>query len=242
MERYIAVRRILLALIKLSPRLDAIARLVPSVGGACDVGTDHGYIPVWLAQNGHGGELFATDINKEPLLHAKRTADEFGFSGKIGFHLCDGLAALDGKETETVIIAGMGGENIADIILAAPWVKEYGSLLVLQPMSKSPYLRSWLFDNGFEVLSEHLVEDGSIYEILTARAGKDELYSPAELLIGHARLIESSPLFEKRLNQLINKTERAVTGLSSSARTEDTERLAQEQEILNSLRKLKRGV
>ncbi len=231
-----------MALIKLSPRLEAIAKLVPLHGGACDVGTDHGYIPVWLAQSGHDGALFATDINKEPLLHAKRTADEYGFSDRIEFYLCDGLAALDGSNTETVIIAGMGGENIADIILSAPWVKENGCLLVLQPMSKSPHLRSWLFENGFEVLSEHLVEEGNIYEILTAKAGKDEPYSPAELLIGHASLISDSPLFKRRLEILISKTERAVMGLSSSIRSEDAERLEQAQEVLISLRKLKSGV
>jgi tRNA (adenine22-N1)-methyltransferase len=135
----------------------------------------------------------------------------------------------------------MGGENIADIIFAAPWVKEKGCLLVLQPMSKSAYLRSWLLDSGFMVLSEQLVEDGNIYEILTVRAGKDEPYSPAELLIGHARLISSSPLFGRRLDDLISKTKRAVTGLAASTRAEDTERLAQAQEVLNSLQELKSG-
>ncbi|MFB0920227.1 MAG: class I SAM-dependent methyltransferase [Oscillospiraceae bacterium] len=229
-------------LIKLSPRLEAIAKLVPSHGGACDVGTDHGYIPVWLAQNGHDGAIFATDIKKEPLLHAKRTADEYQLSDRISFHLCDGLAALDGSSIETVIIAGMGGENIADIILAAPWVKENGCLLVLQPMSKSSFLRKWLFENGFKVISEHLVEDGSIYEILTARAGKDEPYSHDELLNANARLISNSPLFEKRLDNLITRTERAAAGLSTSAKAEDSEHLAQSQAVLISLRKLKSGV
>lgn len=228
-------------LIKLSPRLEAIAKLPPSGGGVCDVGTDHGCIPVWLAQNGHSGALFATDINKEPLAHARQTAAEYGLSDRIRFHLCDGLAALDGIEIDTVIIAGMGGENIADIIFAAPWVKENACLLVLQPMSKSVYLRSWLFDNGFEVLSEALVEDGSIYEILTARVGKDEPYSPAELLIGHAKLISDSSLFKRRLDDLINKTKRTVTGLSSSTKSEDAERLEQAQEVLNSLLKLNSG-
>lgn len=230
---------IFLQLLKLSLRLEAIARLIPSVGSVADVGTDHGYIPVWLAQNGHEGALFATDINSEPLSHAKHTAVEYGLSDRIEFHLCNGLAALDGSDT--VIIAGMGGENIADIILAAPWVKEKNCLLVLQPMSKSAYLRAWLFENGFEVLSEQLVQDGNIYEILTVRAGKDEPYSPSELLIGHARLISNSLLFEKRLRQLISKTKRTVEGLSSSGRAEDAERLTRAQEVLNSLQELKYG-
>ncbi|MEA4895854.1 MAG: class I SAM-dependent methyltransferase [Oscillospiraceae bacterium] len=228
--------------IKLSARLNAIARLVPPVGAVADVGTDHGYIPVWLTQNGHSGALFATDIKKEPLLHAKRTAEKQGFSERIEFRLCDGLAALKDDGIKTAIIAGMGGENIAEIISAAPWVKLSGCLLILQPMTKSAHLRAWLSDNGYKVLSEQLVEDGGIYEILTARAGKDESYSPAERLVGHANLISVSPLFERRLQDITVKTERAASGLSASSRGGDAERLNHTLELLASLKELKNGL
>ena len=219
----------------------AIAQLVPSFGGVADVGTDHGYIPVWLAQNGHDGKLFATDIKKAPLAHAKQTAVEYGQEDTISFHLCDGLAALDGAEISTVIIAGMGGETIAEILAAAPWTRENKALLILQPMSKSAHLRQWLFDNGYKVLSEQLVDDGTIYEILTAQSGEDEPYSPAELLVGRRQLISSDPLFEKQLKHLIKKSERAVFGLSSSAQAEDHARLANAIETLSSLLEMKNG-
>lgn len=228
-----------MSLIRLSARLEAIAKLVPAGIGAADVGTDHGYIPVWLAQNGYGGELFATDIKKDPLRHAEQTAAEYGLTDRISFHLCDGLAALDGKSVDTVVIAGMGGESIAAIISAAPWIRERDCLLILQPMSKSAFLRRQLYDSGFEVLSEQLIDDGEIYEILTAKAGKDLLYSPAELLIGHTRLILNNPLFEKRLDSLIEKSERAALGLASSHKEQDMERRADANETLLSLRELK---
>lgn len=228
-----------MASIKLSARLAAIARLVPAFGGVADVGTDHGYLPVWLAQNGYSGALFATDINKAPLQHAKQTAVEYGQDGKIDFHLCDGLAALDGGDIHTVIIAGMGGETIAEILCAAPWTKSNNCLLILQPMSKSPYLRKWLVENGYKVLSEQLVDDGTIYEILTAKSGEDTPYSPAELLVGHKQLISASPLFENRLNNLIEKSKRAVSGLAVSAKTEDTAKLGEANETLSSLLELR---
>ena len=227
--------------IKLSERLDAIARLVPSCGGVADVGTDHGYIPVWLAQNGHNGAIFATDIKKAPLEHAKQTALEHGQDGKIGFYLCDGLEALDGANTGTVIIAGMGGENIADILSAAPWTREKKPLLILQPMSKSSCLRKWLYENGYRVLSEFLVDDGTIYEIFTAQTGQDVPYSPAELLTGHKELICSSPLFEARLQNLIEREQRAAAGLAASSKAEDIARLSEVQTILRSLLELKNG-
>ena len=230
-----------MALIKLSGRLLAIAQLVPAFGSVADVGTDHGYIPVWLAQNGHEGMLFATDIKKAPLEHAKQTAIEYEQENNIAFHLCDGLEALEGSELSTVIIAGMGGENISEILSAAPWVKDNKALLILQPMSKASILREWLFENGFRVLSEQLVDDGKIYEIMTAQAGEDERYSPAELQIGHKKLISADPLFEKQLKQLVKKSERAVFGLSSSAKPEDHARLASAIETLSSLLEMKNG-
>ena len=228
-----------MAVIKLSARLAAIARLVPAFGGVADVGTDHGYVPVWLAQNGHSGALFATDINKAPLQHARQTAIEYGQDGKIDFHLCDGLAALDGSDIHSVIIAGMGGETIAEILSAAPWAKEKCYLLILQPMSKSSYLRKWLFENGYKVLSEQLVDDSTIYEILTAEAGEDTPYSPAELLIGHEKLISSSSLYESRLKNLIEKFKRAVSGLAASAKAEDAAKFDEANETLSSLLELK---
>lgn len=228
-----------MAIIKLSSRLEAIAALVPPVGSVADIGTDHGYIPVRLAQTDHRGMLYAADINEAPLQHAKQTALEYDQTDKIEFYLCDGLSALEEKSIETVIIAGMGGENIAEIIAAAPWVKEKSSLLILQPMSKSAYLRQWLNENGFSILTEQLVEDGAIYELLTAQAGKAAPYSPAELLIGRKEQIASSPLYESRLNYLISKYQKAVIGLSSSMRIEDAERLELEQRILTSLLNLK---
>ncbi len=228
-----------MAAIKLSARLEAIAKLAPSFGGVADVGTDHGYIPVWLAQSGHNGKLFATDINNAPLEHAKQTAIENGQDGKISFHLCDGLAALNESDVATVIIAGMGGENIAEILAAVPWTKGNNCFLILQPMSKSAHLRKWLLENGYKVLSEQLVDDGTIYEILTAEAGVDAPYSPAELQIGHQQLISSSPLFEIRLNNLIEKSDRAVSGLTASSKSENPARLSDAKDTLFSLLELK---
>ena len=224
--------------LKLSLRLNAIAKLVPLFGSVADVGTDHGYIPVWLAQNGHTGTLFATDISKDPLEHAKRTAAEYGLVGQIRFFLCNGLEALNGNDIDTVIICGMGGETIAEILSAALWTKESGHLLILQPMSKSSYLRSWLFDNGYKVLSEALVEDGLVYEILTVAAGKDVPYSPAELLIGHRQLIFSDPLYSDRLSFLTERASRAKAGLTASSRAEDGERLKEINELIASLSEL----
>ena len=224
--------------IKLSKRLEAIAALVPPYGGVVDVGTDHGYIPVYLAQSCHSGSLYATDINQGPIEHARQTAKDFDVEDKISFYLCNGLEAIHSSEISTIIIAGMGGENIVDILARAPWTKQNNCLLILQPMSKSSILRSWLFDNGFKVLSEQLVDDGTIYEILTASAGKDMPYSPAERLIGHGHLISADPLLNKRLSLLIDKAKKTESGLSSSSKSEDIAKLNEIKALILSLQNL----
>ena len=102
----------------LQPRLRAIADLVPAGSRLLDVGTDHGYIPVALRLAGRIPSAIASDIGAEPLDHARRTAARYE-ADRIDFRLCDGLAAVAPEETDTIVIAGMGGDTIAAILAAA---------------------------------------------------------------------------------------------------------------------------
>jgi len=221
--------------IKLSKRLDAIYRLIPFNGGAADVGTDHGFIPAALVLDGFDFPVYATDIKQGPLDSARRFAAAHGVEDKISFRLCDGLSSLDGDDISTVIIAGMGGETIASILYDAPWTKKNGCLLILQPMSKAGRLRRWLSENGYRVLSERLVEDGPIYQIMTVSEGSELPLSPAELLAGRYSLIKSDPLFPRKLDELIGKAKAAFEGLSASANPEKLKALPEYRESLDSL-------
>jgi tRNA (adenine22-N1)-methyltransferase len=97
-----------------------------------------GRLPVWLLQNGRIASALAADIRPGPLESARRTAAEAGVYG-IRFLLCDGLEGVGPDEADTVVIAGMGGDNITEILRRAPWVGE-GVLLLLQPMTKAEEL------------------------------------------------------------------------------------------------------
>lgn len=224
--------------VRLSRRLAAIIALLPDTGGVADVGTDHGHIPIRLLQSGFSGRVCATDIRKGPLSAARQAAEVAGFSSRIEFYLTDGLDGIDGKGIASVVIAGMGGENIAAILARAPWTKK-DRLLVLQPMSKASFLRRWLLENGYHIETESLVSDGPIYELLTARGGQDTLFSSAELLTGRFTLISGDPLFPTRLDDLIHKQMRAVAGLSVSTKQEDTARLPEEQKTLALLQAMR---
>ena len=139
--------------IALQPRLRLLAEMTPPGGRLADIGTDHGYLPVWLLQEGRIPSAIASDVGAEPLEHARRTAEEYETQG-LDFRLCDGLSGIEPEETDTVVIAGMGGETIRDILRAAPWAADGHHTLLLQPMTKVELLRGWLRENGYSCTEE----------------------------------------------------------------------------------------
>lgn len=226
----------------LTPRLKAIASLVPHGANVADIGTDHGYVPIWLVKNGVSPAVTATDIESKPLAKAVENAKAHGVEERLRFILADGLSGIAEGSADTVIIAGMGGETIAGILERAPWT--CGALLILQPMTKLPLLRGWLLEHGYVITREVRVKDaGKIYPILTVEGRgvpskcepsprEEELlrrtdgcahwgqalpaYSPAELMIGRVPAFERDELFYEYLTLLTAKTRRAVDGLERS--------------------------
>ena len=134
--------------IELSPRLRLAADLVPEGARLADVGTDHAYLPACLLMEGKIPSAIAADLREGPLSRARETAAEYGCGDRMAFRLCDGLSGIRPEETDAVVIAGMGGETIAQILEAAPWVRTRKIPLVLQPMSSIPELRQWLGEDA----------------------------------------------------------------------------------------------
>ena len=153
--------------LELTPRLQAVAELVPQNAALADIGTDHAYLPAWLLGRGQVRRAIAADINQGPLDRARLTAQQYHCTEQMDFRLCDGLAGISPDEVDTIVIAGMGGETIAAILQAAPWVQDARYALILQPMSAQPDLRSWLWYNGFSIKNEQIVREGDkLYNIL----------------------------------------------------------------------------
>ena len=160
-------------MIELSPRLAAVGRLVPPGLPLVDVGTDHAYLPAALVQMGRIPSAVAADLRQGPLSRARETVREHGLTAKITFRLCDGLTGIRPEEAGSVAIAGMGGETIAHILAAAPWVRERAVPLILQPMSSQSDLRLWLQQNGYAIAGEKLAREGdAIYTVMLVRAGE----------------------------------------------------------------------
>ena len=165
----------------LSGRLALAASFVRPGASVCDVGTDHGYLPLCLYKSGRCKSVCCTEINEKPYKNAEKT---FALNGcDIRLCLCDGLSAFtEADGIDTVIITGMGGDVISGIIERAPFLYKGGVSLILQPMTAAGELRRFLAKSGFAVTREQAVTDaGRIYSVMLAE------YTGAPYAIGPAR-------------------------------------------------------
>lgn len=152
----------------LDGRLQAAADFVTPGGAAVDVGTDHGYLPVYLVESGRVKRALAADINSQPLESARRNIAEAGLEDQIGVLQTDGLDGIDLEQFTDVILAGMGGMLIAEILERR--MPLAGLNLILQPMTQAPFLRRWLCEKGFQILAETPAQAaGKVYAIINAR-------------------------------------------------------------------------
>lgn len=153
----------------LDDRLMTIASFVRRQSRVADIGTDHGYLPVYLTENGLCRSVIATDVKSGPLKSAKDHVKQAGLQEKITLRLGDGLSVINPDEVEDIIIAGMGGETIVSLLDATPWIKDEKLRLILQPMTRTHELHRWLMQNGFVIQPERLVIDGHhMYPVMVA--------------------------------------------------------------------------
>jgi tRNA (adenine22-N1)-methyltransferase len=221
---------------ELSARLHLLADWVPQGAALADVGTDHAYLPVWLTLEERLRSAIACDLRPGPLSRGQDTARRFGVLERIDFRLCDGLAGVGVKEADTVVIAGMGGENIVSILAAAPWTADGSHALLLQPQSRAEELRTFLSTNGYAIHRERLVEDrGTIYPVLEVRPGHQSL-SPGQIY-GGAHLT-GDPLGGRYLVEQILRLQTAVAGLNRGSRPETWEKADRLRDVIESLLEL----
>jgi len=222
--------------LELTPRLQLLADWVPQGVRLADVGTDHGYLPVWLSLQGRLTSAIASDLRKGPLEHAKETGRTYG-AENIDYRLGNGLAGISPDETDVIVIAGMGGENIASILEAAPWTADGAHTLLLAPHTKAEELRRYLMDHGYEILREELVYDrGTIYPIMEVTAGQMEL--TVGQLWGGAKL-QHDPLGNQYIIEKMIRLFGAVAGLNRSERPADLEKADGLRDILTALMEMR---
>ena len=175
--------------IPISARLQACCNFVLPGDRVADIGTDHGYLGIWLLDRGIASSVIAADIVPGPLSAAKTNAAKYGFSDRMEFYLSDGVQSIP-RDFDTMVCAGMGGDTMVSILSAAPWLQDSKYRLVLQCQSKTPLLRKYLSDHGWRITEETALKDGRfIYTVMEVYYQPDyprltaaECYFPPALL------------------------------------------------------------
>lgn len=189
----------------------------------CDIGTDHAYLPAYLISAGKADSVIATDIRQGPLESAKGTLKRFRVSEDVTLLLSDGFDRVNPKGITDVVIAGMGGETIRDILAAksAAFLKKNGINLVLQPMTKAEVLRTWLAENGFAVTKETAVKDSLVYTVIQAGyTGEPVRISEAESYYGKLR--RTDPLTKIYIAGIQERLHTKAHGLDDAGQTEES--------------------
>lgn len=203
----------------LSERLKAVAAFVEQGASVADIGTDHGFLPVWLVKSGVCTQAVAADVRPGPLASAVRTAQAWGVSEQIRFILSDGLDQIDPQCVDTVVMAGMGGETMMTILDRASWTLQQGTHLILQPQSKLDSLANWLDCAGYAIGDACLVRDaGRIYVVLSVRRGASRApFSCAQMYADRILMEKRDPLLPDYLELLIRRARKVIRGLEQAA-------------------------
>lgn len=227
----------------ISTRLKTIASLVDKCDKIADIGTDHGYLPIFLIQNGVCKEAIASDINRGPVERAKDNIGGEGLEGVISCRLGAGFTTIKPFEVDGAVIAGMGGNLIRDIIEEKKDVFKSLKFLILQPVQNPDILREYLYKSGYSILDEELcLDEGKYYEIIKIKYDNniqnvDRIYYEIS-----KKLIEKKhPLIKDYINHKIEKYSNILgyisedTELADNRKAELNEKIKKLEEILKCL-------
>lgn len=205
---------------KLSRRLETIASFVLEGSTVADIGTDHGYIPIHLVQEGKAKHAIAMDVRKGPLLRAQAHIHEAGLEAHVEVRLSDGLLKLEQNEADCVVIAGMGGELIIHILEEGRGLWEGIPHWVLSPHSELDKVRRFLEEQEFFIERETMIkEEGKFYTVMginrTNKAGEKD-NREISYRYGRSLLESKDPVLKEYLKKEEEQLEQIMRGLSES--------------------------
>ncbi len=225
---------------QLSKRLESVSSLVTPGFRVADIGTDHGYIPLWLIRQGVIPGAIAMDIHKGPLQRAKENIQAYELEEKIETRLSDGLGELRPGEADCVVIAGMGGSLVIKILKEGAEVLRTVRELVLQPQSDMEKVRRFLQKEGYRITSEKMIlEDGKFYPMMRAEHGRMKELSEIEALYGPCLLKEKNVCLKQFLEREQQTFENVRRSLAESKTTRAKERLLEIEEKIEQIKRAK---
>ncbi|WP_125152545.1 tRNA (adenine(22)-N(1))-methyltransferase [Clostridium rectalis] len=222
---------------ELSLRLKTIANMVDKCYACADIGTDHGYIPIYLISNDICKKVIASDINKGPINKAKFNIKSEGLDKFIECRIGSGLTTLKSKEVNCAIVAGMGGNLIKDIVEEGKDIFKDLDYLIVQPVQNPEIFREYVYNNGYKIIEEELcVDENKFYEIIKVKYSKKSTKIDNVFYEVSKYLLENNhPLIKEYILKKIEKNNRILIAI-----TEDTKLAAvRREEVKRKIFKLK---
>ncbi|MFT8362107.1 MAG: class I SAM-dependent methyltransferase [Sporolactobacillus sp.] len=211
--------------IRLSKRLQTVFNFIPQGARLADIGSDHAHLPCRAILDKRVPMAIAGEVRRGPLTQSQHTINAFNLANQISVRLGNGLDVIQPDEVDAIVLAGMGGELITDILTRGSDKLRTGMTLILQPNIRARNVRVWLQENGWTIGGEAIVEESPhFYEIICATntAAREPRLTETELLMGPLLLREKNAAFMKKWTRRAMKLD---TIIQSLARTEDSAEL-----------------
>lgn len=206
--------------IRLDTRLMTVASMVRQDSVVLDIGTDHGYLPCFLVQKGIAKSAIASDVRPMPLQSAKNTIEASGLQNKIQAILSDGLENIPDNSADTIILAGMGGILIADILSKKQWIKSSNIEIIAQPMTHSEKTREYLLQNGFEIIEEKGCFSAGHYYCVIRASYSGRVNSHEDGYIYYGKLKDNKDEFSKKfLKAQYNRLQKRYDALMENSQS-----------------------
>ncbi len=204
-------------ILNLTPRLKIIADSIQGFETLADIGSDHAYLPIYLVKNGRVKSAVATDVNSGPAEISRERIKNHGLEQKVSVRKGNGLQVINPGEAEVIVIAGMGGILIGNILDKGIDAAKSARLLIIQPMRDSEKVRKWLLEHGFDIIDEELVKDQDrIYEVIWSQPGEGAREVKEPLLIGEKIIEKKHPLLGEFIYRKIKELEKVMAALEDT--------------------------
>lgn len=196
-------------------RLEEIIKLVEKNSIVADIGTDHGIVPYELVKSAKAKKVIASDISEKSLDKLREKLDYLDEPEKIVLNVSDGLDNLNEYQVDTIIISGMGGNLIVDILNKNLDIAKSANCLILGANNSLALLRRFLHENSFEIIEEvDLFENDKYYQIIKAKVGKQLFVNEYEYEFGKYLIDNKSEYLKKYINQQIENKNNILSNLS----------------------------
>ena len=222
--------------LQLSKRLKLVADFVLQGSKLADIGSDHAYLPCYLALQGKIDVAIAGEVNEGPYLSAKNQVEKLALQSRIKARKGNGLQVVEAGEVDVITICGMGGSLITTILEQGKEKLERVKRLILQPNVSADKVRQWLLENGWQLVEERIVEeDEKIYEILVADKGEPmtpyegKLLSAA-ILLGPFLMLEKNDAFQKKWKSEMENWKRILHQFVSAKQSLEVDKKKEELE------------